>query len=133
MLLVLLAWSCKKSEDLLYSGNFSNLQGKWELVATESGALSGASWYPVSSGQVQFIYFRSDGVLTDSAGLPACCSPKAYIINNKLFDLNPDFLPDNPACKSIKCAICQYYDIQISGNEMIVTPCNEGRKKYVRR
>ncbi len=134
MVLVLLVFGCKKSEDSVSFSNISLLEGKWQLIEIETGALSGLVWNSIDSTQKQNIFFRADGIMVDSIGLPACCAPQAYIINDRLFEINRLVnIPDNPACNAVKCGFCKFYDLEIQGQVMILTPCQGPRRKYLRR
>ncbi|CAG4993786.1 hypothetical protein DYBT9275_01234 [Dyadobacter sp. CECT 9275] len=133
-LLLLLVLGCKKDDaDGPVNSFATGLEGRWKLVETEKGVVGNQGWVAVPGEQADYLIFRSDGVLIDSTGLPACCSPIAFIINQKLFEIKPQApLAANPACSSRNCVLCPTWDIQYSGNELVVSYCDSPRRKYVR-
>lgn len=97
------------------------LVGKWRLSAVQP---NGKDWeFVTQSGQHQF-EIRYDGVILDSNGLPACCSPKSLKVNGKLFTIEPkESLPNNPQCALVNCIACEIWDIDLQGNTFILSSC----------
>ena len=136
-MLVFLA--CKKDSmdaGIQSMGNFMSIQGKWYLSAIERTSIDNAqrTWEPAAAANVDTLMFRTDGVMLDSSGQPACCAPGKLIINGNLLEVKPQTaLPPNPLCALVNCPSCSSWDIEYLDNEMIITPCNNNpRRKYVR-
>lgn len=133
---IMLMLSCKKdSMDTLSAADFLSIQGKWYLSATEKNAINGTKnvWEPIEPSKADTLVFRSDGIILDPDGKPACCAPGILIINGVVMDVKPQIaLPANPLCALVNCGNCPSWEIQLSGSEMIVKPCNNPRLKFVR-
>lgn len=132
---VLLA--CKKdSMDAVNSAAlFTSIEGKWYLSAIERKSIAGTinNWEPVKPNQADTLIFRSDGVILQTDGKPACCAPGSLIINGNLMVVKPQTaLPANLVCASVNCVNCPTWEIFMSGNEIIVNSCNSPRLKFVR-
>jgi hypothetical protein len=108
---------------------------RWKLTAYENTVNGEKVWVPVQ-GEPYYMSFRFDGVILDSKGLPACCSPKAYYLNGVLFQIKPKTeVPVNQQCALVDCIGCDTWSIEQTGNELIVTLCEPftaTRSKYIR-
>ena len=128
--------ACKKdSMDVYNSASFTTIEGKWYLAAIEKKPINGGTnaWEPIKPNQADTLIFRADGVILQTDGKPACCAPGSLIINGNLLDVKPQTaLAPNPICASVNCINCTTWEIFMSGNEMIINPCNFPRTKYVR-
>jgi hypothetical protein len=127
--------SCKKdSLDVMGMADMDPVSGKWFLSQVERASVDNKNvWEYVSAAQTDTIAFRSDGVILQADGLPMCCAPKSLIINGSLLDIKPQSpLPANPYCANVSCAYCPVWEITLTGNEMIVSSCNDLRRKYIR-
>ncbi|MCF2488496.1 hypothetical protein [Dyadobacter sp. CY347] len=117
------------------SPDLVSVQGKWILTAVEKNAIDGTKnvWEAIVPGKADTLIFRSDGVILDTDGKPRCCAPGTLIINGNVMPVKPQVaLPPNPLCAVVNCISCPSWEIELSGSEMIVTPCNNQRLKYVR-
>ncbi|MCE7066813.1 hypothetical protein [Dyadobacter sp. CY326] len=136
-LCIALLLSCTEKEDMsaMTAYAFETIQGKWYLTAVEKNSIDGTKniWEQVAAGKADTLVFRADGVVLDASGKPACCVPGAFIINGNLMEVRPQTaVPANPLCASVNCVNCPSWDIQLNGNEMIMTQCNKPRLKFIR-
>ena len=133
---IALLLSCKKDTmDVLSAASFQTIQGKWYLTAIEKNAIDGRTnfWEPIDPAKADTLIFRSDGVILETDGKPACCAPGTLIINGSVKAVKPETaLPANPLCTLVNCGNCPSWDIQMSDREMIIKPCNNPKLKYVR-
>jgi hypothetical protein len=134
---IALLLACKKDSVDAYYGlaDFQTIEGKWYLSAIEKNAIdgTGSSWEPVKSNQADTLIFRSDGVILETDGKPACCAPGTLLVNGSLMAVKPQTaLPPNPLCTMVNCVNCTTWELYLSGNEMIVSPCSKPRLKYIR-
>ncbi|MCF2516904.1 hypothetical protein [Dyadobacter sp. CY351] len=133
---IALLLSCKKDTmEAMNAPELLSVQGKWYLTAVEKNAIDGRNkvWEPIDLAKADTLIFRSDGVMLDTDGKPRCCAPGMLIINDQVMPVKPQVaLPPNPLCVLVNCVNCPSWDIELSGPEMIVTPCNNQRLKYVR-
>ena len=109
--------------------------GKWRLEAYERTENGQTTWEKVSGNEPSYLSFRFDGVILDSKGLPACCTPPAYKLNGTTFTVVPKAdLPENKQCYLVDCIGCASWDIEQDGDEMIISICKIGsRARYVRQ
>lgn len=108
--------------------------GTWKHIAYERVVDGEKKWVPVD-GEPYYMTFRSDGLILNAAGLPACCAPNAYYVNGELFQVTPKTTPPvNPQCALVDCVGCETWNIEQTANELIVTLCEPvaTRSKYVR-
>lgn len=107
----------------------------WKLTAYENTVDGKKIWVPVD-GEPYYFSFRFDGLILDSNGLPVCCSPKAYYLNGVLFEVKPKAeVPVNVQCGLVDCISCDTWNIEQTGNELIVSLCEPfaaRRSKYIR-
>ena len=108
---------------------------RWKLTAYEKIADGKKIWVPID-GEPNYISFRFDGLILDSNDLPACCSPRTYYLNGVLFEVKPKAeVPTNSYCISVDCIGCDTWDIEQTGNELIISLCEpfaDRRSKYIR-
>lgn len=124
-----------KSEDanVKLPPSVAELGGPWKLIAEEQGFVGQSAWVDVKQDSAYNIIFRSDGLLLNAKGLPACCAPTSLTINGIFFEIKPSGqLAPNPECTSVKCTNCPLWDIQIAGSEMTITKCKDVKRKYLR-
>lgn len=134
--LVLLSCS-KDSQEVQSAAEFLNValfEGKWKLAETEKITIDHQKlWEPVSGAQSYTMILRNDGVILNADGKPACCAPTSLIINDQLMQIKPQSpIPTNEACELVNCINCPTWEIELTGNQMIVTACNSPRMKFVR-
>ncbi|WP_149242762.1 hypothetical protein [Dyadobacter sp. 32] len=127
--------SCKSGDEgFPFSTSVETIVGQWRLVAEEQGFVGQSLWASVKQDSTYDVIFRNDGVILNHKGLPACCAPKSLTINGAFYEIKPTSpLASNPDCASINCGNCLIWDIQISGNEMILASCNSLRRRYLRK
>ncbi|QRR01703.1 hypothetical protein [Dyadobacter sandarakinus] len=129
------AIACReKNMDTIQSFTQANgLSGRWYLKAVEKGVTAQKTWENVQAAEVDTLVFRNDGVIMSATGLPRCCSPNSLILNGNLVEIKPTSpVPPNPMCARVNCVSCSTWDIELSGSEIVVTPCNMPRLRYVR-
>ncbi|CAG5069455.1 hypothetical protein DYBT9623_02191 [Dyadobacter sp. CECT 9623] len=128
--------SCKKdSFDYMPSmAEINSLGGKWYLTEVERVSIDNKNvWEKVPAAATDTLMFRSDGVILYADGLPMCCSPKSLLINGRLIDIKPQFaLPANDFCAKVNCAFCPLWELTVNQDEMIISSCNNFRRKFVR-
>ncbi|WP_229214307.1 hypothetical protein [Dyadobacter flavalbus] len=136
--LVLLSCS-KDSQEVQSAAEFLNagsgsFAGSWKLTEKEKVTIDDQKiWEPVSASQQYTMILRYDGVILNADGKPACCPPTSLIINDHLLDIKPQSpIPTNEACELVNCINCLTWEIEFTGNQMIVTACNSPRMKFVR-
>jgi hypothetical protein len=134
-LLLMMLSNCKESEDTPpMSLATQTVSGKWLLKETEQIVNGKLVWQPSNALSPGYIIFRSDGVIMNEEGKVSCCAPKLLNINNKQFEIKPDkafeYAED---CSQIFCGSCPVWDIELKGDEMIISPCQVPRNKYVRQ
>ena len=107
---------------------------KWKYAAYEKTVDGKKIWVP-ADGEPNYISFRFDGLILGSNGLPPCCSPKAYYLNGVLFEIKPKAtVPINVQCSFVDCIGCDTWDIEQTGNELIISLCKpfaDRRAKYI--
>ena len=107
---------------------------KWKYAAYEKTVDGKKIWVP-ADGEPNYISFRFDGLILGSNGLPPCCSPKAYYLNGVLFEIKPKAtVPINVQCNFVDCIGCDTWDIEQTGNELIISLCEpfaDRRAKYI--
>jgi hypothetical protein len=131
---LVLVLSCKNEETAPFSSTrLEALTGTWMLVAEEQGFVGQISWQSLKPDSTANVTFRSDGVMFNAKGLPACCAPTSLTVNGKFVEIKPvGPLPANIECQLITCHNCQIWDIVLTGNEMIISSCSAARRRYVR-
>lgn len=106
-----------------------SLAGKWQAVAQQRAENEELVWVELLDEPL--VSFRFDGVMVNEKGLGACCVPNVYLINGNEFTVSPRVeVPVNPQCHLIDCFTCEYLDISIDGDEMLITYC---REPYIQR
>lgn len=124
-----------KSDDPKPEPEIAAIAHRWKLIASEKMVDGKKNWVPVD-GEPYYISFRFDGLILESNGLPPCCSPKAYYLNGVLFEVKPKLeVPPNTYCMSVDCIGCKTWDIEQTGNELIISLCepfSDRRSKYIR-
>jgi hypothetical protein len=135
-LFLVLLLSCKKDsiDGATSFADFLTIQGSWHLIEIERTSLDNKNvWESVSATKADTLIFRTDGVILNTDGTPACCAPKSLIINNQLMDIKPQqALPANPLCAAVNCVNCPTWELSLSDDQLIVSSCNNLRRKYVR-
>jgi len=109
------------------------VEGKWLLIETEQIVNGKKVWIPANTLTPTYIYFRYDGVILNEDRKSACCAPKFLSINNNLIEIKPQetiaYVSD---CTLVLCGSCPVWDIEMTGNEMIIAQCQVPRNKYVK-
>ena len=134
LIISLAAVACKK-DDPEPEPEIAAIVSTWKHIAYENTVDGEKIWVPVD-GESSYISFRFDGLILDSKGLPACCAPKAYYLNGVLFEVKPKAeVPINSYCISVDCIGCDTWDIEQTGNELIISLCEpftDRRSKFIR-
>ena len=121
LMLTAVLFSCKKDE-IIPDRAIENIVGKWRLRAYEQEVNGVKSWANVPDSASYTLGFRFDGVILDHSGLPACCVPDRYYVNETLFKVVPKAKLDvNPVCAFSLCmANPAPWNIIKNGNELII-------------
>lgn len=121
LMLTAVLFSCKKDE-IIPDPAIENIVGKWRLKAYEQEVNGVKSWSNVPDSASYTLGFRFDGVILDHSGLPACCVPDRYYVNEMLFKVVPKAKLDvNPVCAFSLCmANPDPWNIVQNGNELII-------------
>jgi hypothetical protein len=134
LMISLVLVACKK-DDPEPEPEIAAIVDRWKSTAYENMVNGKKIWVPVD-GEPSYISFRFDGLILDSNGLPPCCSPRAYYLNGVLFEVKPKAgVPTNNYCISVDCIGCDTWDIEQTGNELIISLCEpfaDRRSKYIR-
>jgi hypothetical protein len=123
--------NCKNDSDAV-SMDFmpQSVPGKWLLTETEQTVNGKQVWQAANVVQPEYIIFRSDGVILNEKEEASCCSPQILNVNNKQFEIKPqqpvNFTQD---CSQIFCGSCPVWDIELKGDEMIISKCQTPRAK----
>jgi len=137
VILSAILFGCKKSNPSSHDPDpaIKMIVGKWKRVAYEKTVNGKKTWEEVDKdSQYNFMIFRYDGVILDSNGLPSCCAPAQYYVNGVVFKVVPKSeVPVNPSCAFVDCVGCASWNIEQTGNELILELClNFPRSKFVR-
>jgi hypothetical protein len=113
--------NCKK-DNTDPSPVIENIVGKWRIEANEQEVNGVNVWVNVPDSTAYSISFRFDGVILDNSGLPACCVPDRYYVNEVLFKVIPKAKLDvNPVCAYSLCiADPAPWNITQNGDELII-------------
>ncbi|MFN8345455.1 MAG: hypothetical protein U0X91_10650 [Spirosomataceae bacterium] len=124
-------FSCK--EQHLSPEEIQPLVGRWRLDAIDPSG-QGSQWESVPLKNAYYFQVRYDGVILEDNGLPACCAPKYLKLNQKLFTIEPkEALTANPQCALVLCLACDTWNIELTGDTLIVSYCDvKGRNRFVR-
>lgn len=133
ILLVAMCLSNCKENTETPKPKLESIVGKWRLVEKEV-EINGQKTWQKAPDQLSYTFsINSVGVVLDNTGLPACCGPKSYKLNGVVIDIEPAAeLPVNPVCATVNCAPCDVWDMDQTGNELIVSYCELERAKYIR-
>ena len=125
------ALACKKDDP---ETPLSKIAGTWELVAREELADGEYIWKDVQPASYDILVFRSDGLITDTNGLPRCCGPNSLSIDGNLVKIiAKGKVPYNAMCELVNCAACETLSIETNGNELIISACGMPRTKHVKK
>ncbi|MCF2517680.1 hypothetical protein [Dyadobacter sp. CY351] len=124
-----------KEDDPEPQPEIATIADTWKQTAYEKTVDGKKVWIPVD-GEPTYISFRFDGVVLDGKGLPLCCPPDAYYVNGVLFEVKPKAeVPVNNVCMTVDCIGCATWDIEQTGDEMILTYCKpvNMKLKFIRQ
>jgi hypothetical protein len=121
LMLTAVLFSCKKDK-IIPDAAIESIVGKWRLKAYEQDVNGVKSWVNVPDSASYTLGFRFDGVILDHSGLPACCVPDRYYVNEALFKVVPQAKLDvNPICAYSLCmANSAPWNIVQNGDELII-------------
>lgn len=132
-LLFLFLFNCKKDKvDIQPDEIIKPLVGEWVLTEREQLVNGKKVWRPVLTFNLEYLIFRSDGVMFDINGFASCCGPKELSINGSSFIVEPKTNVGYGHCANVNCAYCAVLDIDYSGDQMILTYCSGAKFKYFR-
>ncbi|QRR01390.1 hypothetical protein [Dyadobacter sandarakinus] len=128
--LLLVLFACKKDSPTP-EPEIKDIVGKWKVTAHEQKVNGTNSWVPVN-GAPYYLVIRNDGLILDLNGCPNC-APKSYYVNGVLFEAKQKE-PVSSQCPIVDCIGCATWDIDQTGDELIVTLCDPTgtRTKYIR-
>lgn len=126
-------FSCKDEKDGQVSASMASdyISGKWLLTETEQVVNGKLVWQPVVSLKPSYLVFRADGAILDENGEGYCCPPSVLVINGNKFNVTGKAVPAG-VCSTVLCASCLTWDVDVSGNTMLITYCSSSRSKFVR-
>lgn len=134
-LLFILLLNCKNDKiDTQPDEIMKPLVGKWYLAETEQMVNGEKVWVPFTALKAVYLNFRFDGLMLDENSKASCCAPQIYNINNTIFEVRRRAAVSYVAdCSTLYCDFfCYTYDIEVAGNEMIISSCNSLKSKYFR-
>lgn len=109
------------------------LVGKWRLTEVEQVVNGQNVWVPFVGYEAVYAIFRYDGIELFQNGEASCCAPKIYNINNTRYEVVPKSeVTYSFDCSLVDCIPCLSYDIEINGNEMLISRCSSARSKYLK-
>ncbi|WP_159470633.1 hypothetical protein [Dyadobacter sp. 3J3] len=131
-LLILFLFNCKKDKiDTQPDEIMKPLVGRWNLKETEQIVNGEKVWVPFAGSEAVYTNFRFDGIELDENGKASCCAPKIYNINNTIFEVTPRVaVAYDYDCTLVDCMPCPSYDIEVNGNQMMISRCSLARSKY---
>lgn len=136
-LLIMLLLGCKSNENdsIAAQSVVQSLAGKWLMTETEQIVGGKFVWQPVTTLTPVYIILSPEGILLDADGKASCCGPNELNINGSNFKIDPVVKQSyyNADCATVFCYSCPTMDIEQSGNEMIISYCQSGRVKYVKK
>lgn len=110
--------------------------GTWQLTELGRSENGETIWSEIETAdKPHFFSIRFDGVLLDDKDLPLCCAPQSLKVNGVPFTIEPKAaVPVNPLCIAVSCMQCTNWQIEQTGDQMIITTCGSSPKsKYVRK
>lgn len=135
-LMVLFVLVACKSDNPNPAPEIEGIVGTWKYVATETIVGEKAEWVSVTGEST--ISFRQDGVILNSNGLPDCCAPKVYQVNDDWFVVNKDIAKGiSEQCGPVDCTVCStpWRILQTNAELIIFSGCGSrmSTTKYVRQ
>lgn len=133
ILLVAICLSNCKQDAEEPNAELESIVGKWRLIEKEV-EINGQKIWQKASDQLPYTFsINPVGVVLDNSGLPACCSPKSFMLNGTVINIESAAeLPVNPTCATVNCAPCDVWDMNQTGNELIISYCELERAKYIK-
>jgi hypothetical protein len=135
LVIMLILPGCKK-DDTESLPKIKDIVGKWQLTEMEITENGQTVWQEAGVYDKPYYFsIRFDGVLLDDKDLSMCCSPQSLTLNGFQFKIEPKAnVPINPVCAAVSCAQCTNWEIEQTGDQMIITTCGGSpRSKYVRK
>ncbi|TDE14501.1 hypothetical protein [Dyadobacter psychrotolerans] len=123
-------FACQKDDKDPVAG-VEPIVGSWRLAAVEKIADGKSSWENVQNPDGNDLNFRYDGVIVDSQGRGICCGPGSLVINGNNFTIKPKTELDYGHCAAVNCVYCPTWEIEVKDNELTVSTCGQGKRKYV--
>ncbi|WP_147300355.1 hypothetical protein [Dyadobacter luteus] len=136
LLLLLLVSACATDSDNMPQMDFldASSSGMWHLSELETGPYGNRYWVKANGTAKDIRIILQDGTMLTSDSLQVCCAPKAYKIGNTLKDIpEPAAKYVNPACAVVQCENCSVWEMDLKGDQLIITYCKGEKFKYVRR
>ncbi|HEV7378593.1 MAG TPA: hypothetical protein VGN64_02295 [Dyadobacter sp.] len=136
LLLLFIASACAKDSESLPQMDFldATSSGMWHLSEIETGPYGKRYWVSANGTAKDIRIILQDGTMLTSDSLQVCCAPKSYKIGNTLRDVpEPAAKYINTACAVVNCETCLVWEMDLKGDELIITYCKGEKFKYVRR
>lgn len=132
-LLFILLVNCKKDNvDAQPDEIIKPIVGEWLLTETEQVVNGKKVWQPAKTMNLEYLVFRSDGVMFDKDGYANCCAPQKLSINGNSYTIQPETKVLYEKCVNVSCVYCEVLNIDYSGDQMILTYCFGARVKYIK-
>lgn len=136
LLLLFVLSACKKdsAESPLFDFVSDSWGGVWHLSEIETGPYGKKYWVNANGTAKDIRIILPDGTMLTSDSLQVCCAPKAYKIGNVLKDIpEPAAKYVNASCSVVYCENCSFWEMDLKGDQLIITYCKGEKLKYVRR
>ncbi len=130
-LLVLLGlMNCQRDKDINPKA-FQLLEGKWEQTGHQTKVNGKKVWVADSTSGSADLIIRADGVALDRNGKGSCCSPKNYLLNGKLYPIEPKSpVKHGDYCAQSLCAYCETVELQVTENTLLWIYCGVYQATY---
>lgn len=134
LLFLFLTLSCQKdSMDVPSDALAESVAGVWHLSEKEAGSFGKKYWEDAKATPKDHRIILGNGSVLDTDSLSVCCAPTSLLINKNLIEVKPNpSLTVNPLCALIECVSCPTWDLEWTGNQLIITYCDGTRLKYLR-
>ncbi|GHB54791.1 hypothetical protein [Persicitalea jodogahamensis] len=130
-LLILLGMlGCQRDKDVTPKA-IRLLEGKWEQTGHQTTQDGKEVWVADTTNGKVSLTFRADGVPLDENGEGLCCSPQNFLLNGKLYPIEPKS-PVKPAdyCALVNCASCGTVELQATENTLLWISCGGYKITY---
>lgn len=133
LILINLALSKCKNDVKESISPIETITGTWRLAEKQVVVNGQPVWQDITDQSPYSFTISTDGAILNGAGLPECCVPKTLSVNGVAVGIpSSSQLPSNPDCARVNCALCESWDIETSGEELIIDYCGRERAKFTK-